>query len=509
MKLSIAITYSILSSVTPAIIATKEDEINLLTKKVEELTAVVEAQGRTLQQLLSPSQNEHRFLAKSSKSKPTPQPTSSSIEPVACLMNQYQCSDLKTNVLGAQAHQTADVVLTHTEQCQTFKYLLDKQADEPTVRDNLLKAMHCETVPDDKGTQYEMFEISTRPDWYYNVTSTDPLGPQYMACNGFVNVGTCNSESIFSCLWFTNGYVAETYDIAIGVDIGKVCADYCQTDPFCKASYFLNKIGNERTCNIIHVSPTIPDASRFTCGSSNSNRVFVKQEVDSDYCKVGEREGLEEEELGRMYLEGRGLKHHDITQIPSSIIIRGTTIRCKVGNSSNFPHLCYIHLLQFSTVNGDISATLLSRDDSFHYIHLLQFSTANGDISAPLLPRYMLSEVCPPIMPGTTCSNTQDLINTAPFASSSTVHATTEANEEDRRNEKEDTQNCIQRLDASMRNEQTTHSRDKLLFDGRRQNNNCHGRWVVAAYSVGVSWFMVVHGILCCFVFLAARKKLY
>eukprot|EP00956_Cyclotella_meneghiniana_P040945 scaffold210072_cov61-Cyclotella_meneghiniana.AAC.1 len=305
MKLSIAIAYSILSSVAPAIIATKEDEINVLVKKVEELTAVVEAQGavveaqgRTLEQLLSPSQNDRRFLAKSSKSKPTPQPTSSS-EPRACLMSQFQCSDLKTNVLKALAHQTADVALAHTEQCQTFKYLLDKQTDEPTVRDNLLKAMHCETVKDVNGTQYEMIEMGVaRPDWYYSVTSTDPLGPQYQACNDFVNVGKCGSQSPFYCTWFTNGYIAASYDIPLGEDIAKECADYCKTDPFCKASFFKNENDEyELACNIIHVSATTPEESRATCGIRGSQdcfsfgtgqlqvRVFVKQEVDSDYCK--------------------------------------------------------------------------------------------------------------------------------------------------------------------------------------------------------------------------------
>ena len=207
MKLLILNT--ILSITLGAVAAKAESHdasiVDLLVKKMDELTAEVEA--LKLQQSLS--QNDRRLLGtkshKSSKvtSTPTSKPTTSSVEPVACAMTQNQCSDLKTNVLNTQAHQTPDIYLTHTEQCQAFKFLLEKAGD-PIVRDNLLKAMHCETVPDDGNpTEFEMVDASVGASGYYKVNSTDPYGPQYQACQGFLNVGICAANNPFPCQWFT------------------------------------------------------------------------------------------------------------------------------------------------------------------------------------------------------------------------------------------------------------------------------------------------------------------
>jgi hypothetical protein len=287
MKLSIAIASFILSSVTPAITATKEEEVDLLVKKVDELTAVVEAQELKLQQLLSPSQNDRRFLAKSSKSKPAP----------SCTLTQKECADLKNGVVDHGAHQSSDVSFVHTELCQTFQYLL-QQAGQNDVTDGLLKAMHCETSSEDIGTQYEMFDMSDRRDNWYPVTN-DPLGAEYQACSGFLNVGKC-SGSNYSCLWFTNGYIANTHNIASTDDPATKCSQYCEADPFCKASFYLQDVKYEQVCKIIHVAPTIGEPSSSMCAAismedclsrsdlENWNRIFVKQDEGSDCAPLEE-----------------------------------------------------------------------------------------------------------------------------------------------------------------------------------------------------------------------------
>ena len=151
MKLSFTNALSVLSFSAAAIAAKAESNdastIDLLVKQnaeikanVEKLTAEIEA---LKQQQLFSQKEDHRFLqsksAKSSKatSTPTSSPTtSSSAALVTCEMTQFECSDLHNNLLNTQAHQSKDVYLTHTEQCQAFKFLLEK-ANDAVVADGL------------------------------------------------------------------------------------------------------------------------------------------------------------------------------------------------------------------------------------------------------------------------------------------------------------------------------------------------------------------------------------
>ncbi len=100
-------------------------------------------------------------------------------------------------------------------------------------------------------------------------------------------------------MWFTNGYIAASFDMTIDQDINSVCAQYCFDDPLCKASYFFNKAGVVETCNLIHVSNTGFEGARYTCGfeditycfgaaGGNPNRVWVKYEVGNNICNIGD-----------------------------------------------------------------------------------------------------------------------------------------------------------------------------------------------------------------------------
>ena len=304
MKLSFANALSVLSVIVGVIAAKAESNdastIDLLVKQnaeikanVEKLTAKIEA----LERQQNFPQKERRFLqsksAKSSKATSTPSSsptTSSSAALVTCEMTQFECSDLHNNVLNTQAHQSKDVYLTHTEQCQAVKFLLEK-ASEPTVANGLLKAMHCEAVPDVNTTEYEMILMSY-VNLFNPVTDTDPYGPEYQACNGFINVGTNPSDNGLPWVWFTGGYVADSYKVALGAEGQRECKNYCLEDPYCKAIYFYKRFP-EVDCKIIHVSDSIPEGARFTCGyspfdcmdyTSSDRFLYVKQEKDSNYC---------------------------------------------------------------------------------------------------------------------------------------------------------------------------------------------------------------------------------
>ena len=305
MKLSFTNALSVLSFSAAAIAAKAESNdastIDLLVKQnaeikanVEKLTAKIEA----LERQQNFPQKERRFLqsksAKSSKatSTPTSSPTtSSSAALVTCEMTPFECSDLHNNVLNTQAHQTPDVYLTHTEQCQAFKFLLEK-ASEPTVANGLLKAMHCEAVPDVNTTEYEMILMSY-VNLFVPVTDPDPYGPEYQACNGFINVGTNpNPDHGLPWLWFTGGYVADSFKVPLGAEGQTQCMNYCLEDPYCKAITFFKRFP-EVDCYTIHVTDTISEGGRFTCGFSpfdcmdynlSERFIYVKQEKDSNYC---------------------------------------------------------------------------------------------------------------------------------------------------------------------------------------------------------------------------------
>eukprot|EP00956_Cyclotella_meneghiniana_P029163 scaffold69907_cov29-Cyclotella_meneghiniana.AAC.1 len=208
--------------------------------------------------------------------------------PVAntCEFTEYECERLHKELPSSQS---PDITHLHSQQCETFKYILDLvNAPNATESEQFLKELHCPTNGWPPIPQPVMLLVSLQGPKYWNVGTSKAT-----ACNGLVNIDTRNGLSYLS---FKNGYQADVRRLPMTSnpdDYKSECAKECLGDNKCVASYVENGVTYTTVeCRLIHQSDTITTPQEENCGfgfaGCASNRaIYVKGQNGTDFCPLG------------------------------------------------------------------------------------------------------------------------------------------------------------------------------------------------------------------------------